>query len=53
MKLLAAFLTSPKLFPSVMITLSVAAAIRYGFARDWRHVLYYVASAMILSSVTY
>ena len=43
----------PKFLPSVMVVLSEAASIRYAFVRDWRHAIYWLASAVLVSAVTY
>jgi len=53
MNLLAKALTSPKLFPSILIVLDVAAAIRYGFDGDVRKVIYWTAAAALTTVVTY
>jgi len=42
-----------KFFPCTMITLSVLAAVVYAFHHDWRRVLYWICSALIISSVTF
>lgn len=46
-------MSSTKLFPVLMILLSVCAAIRYGVAGDVRHCVYWTASAVLISSVTF
>lgn len=43
----------PKILPSVMIGLSVGAAIVYGISGDLRHTLYWSAAAVITASVTF
>ena len=40
-------------FPSVLIALDVRSAIAYGFSREWRQVVYWLASATLSSCVTY
>lgn len=47
------FFKSPKLFPNLMILLSLCAAVRYGFALDLRHTVYWIGSAVIITCVTY
>lgn len=42
-----------KYFPLVMIFLSVCAAVVCTLNRDWRHVIYWLASATIIASVTF
>lgn len=46
-------LMNPKLFPTIMIVLSVLAAVSCLLAKDYRRVAYYCASATLLTSVTY
>ena len=43
----------PKLFPSVLIVLSIAAAIGYGLAGDWRRFTYWLAAAGLQTAVTF
>lgn len=40
-------------FPTIMITLSIFAASMYCYLGDWRHTAYWIASAVIIYSVTY
>jgi len=47
------WLASPKLFPCVMIGISLAAAARYGFDGDLRRFVYWVAAAVLTASVTF
>jgi len=44
---------SPKFFPTVMIILSVCAAIGYVPSGDWRHIGYFAAAAVLTFCVTY
>jgi hypothetical protein len=44
---------SPKFLPTVMVALSVAASCRYALQADWRHAIYWMASAVLVSAVTY
>jgi hypothetical protein len=37
----------------VMVFLSIGAAIGYAFAKDWRHAAYWMASAVLISCVTF
>ena len=46
-------LLSDKFFPCCMIALSAAASLRYRFAGDIRHSLYWLASAVLISAVTF
>ena len=47
------FFKSPKLFPNLIIILSLCAAVRYGFAMDLKHTLYSACAAIITTCVTY
>ena len=42
-----------KLFPTILMILDLFAAAGYVFARDWRHVIYWVAAAVLTATVTY
>ena len=42
-----------KLFPTLLMILDLCAATGYIFARDWRHVIYWVAAAVLTATVTY
>ena len=42
-----------RVFPIILIALDVLAAIVYGFAGDWRRVVYWVSAAVLTASVTY
>ena len=44
---------SSKTFPTIMIILSVLAALAYIPGGDWRHVIYWLAAAILNASVTY
>lgn len=48
-------ITDPKLFPTIMIVLSLLSAISYGIndISDWRHILYFISGATITFSVVY
>ena len=41
------------IFPSILIALDVLSAIAYGFSRDWRQVIYWLAAATLSACVTY
>ena len=41
------------IFPSILIALDVLSAIAYGFNKDWRQVIYWLAAAMLSACVTY
>ena len=44
---------SPKLFPTVLIILDVAAAIPYMFQKDLRMTVYWLSAALLTFSVTW
>jgi hypothetical protein len=44
---------SSKLFPTIMIVLSILAALSYIPCGDWRRVAYWLAAAILNASVTY
>jgi hypothetical protein len=44
---------NPKLLPTIMVILSVGSSLGYFIAKDYRHAIYWLASAIIVSSVTY
>ena len=44
---------NPKLCPAVMIIIDIAAAISYIAAKDWRHIVYWVAAAALNFVVTF
>jgi hypothetical protein len=46
---------NPKLFPTIMIVLSFLSAASYAYAdyTDWRHIGYWIASSILIFSVTY
>ena len=41
------------IFPSILIALDVLSAIAYGFSRDRRQVIYWLAAATLSVCVTY
>lgn len=43
---------NPKLFPFVLITLDLAAALVYLFHQDIRHAIYWLAAAVLTITVT-
>jgi hypothetical protein len=43
----------PKVFPSILIALDVCAALAYVPAGDWRHVTYWLAAAILTTTVTW
>lgn len=43
----------PKLFPTILIVLDVAAAVVYFAHGDWRRGLYWLAAATLTSTVTW
>jgi len=42
-----------KLFPTILLTLDVAAAIVYMAGHDWRKAIYWLAAAVLTTVVTY
>ena len=42
-----------KTLPTAMIILSIGAAIVYAFGGDWRKVVYWTASAVLITTVTF
>lgn len=44
---------SPKFFPTLLIILDFLAALRYGWAGDIRHALYWSAAGVLTATVTY
>lgn len=44
---------NPRLFPSLMIAMSILAALVYASHRDWKQTIYWVASATLIAAVTY
>lgn len=46
-------MTIEKIAPTIQIFLSIAAAIGYGVAGDWRRAVYWTAAAVLTFTVTY
>jgi len=44
---------NPRIFPTVLIVLDVAAAIVYAAHGDWRKAVYWLAAAILTVTVTY
>lgn len=44
---------NPKIFPTILIALDVAAAVVYAAAGDWRRTIYWFAAGVLTASVTY
>jgi len=42
-----------KIFPSVLILLSIGAALIYGSQGDYRRMLYWLAAAVLQGAITY
>jgi hypothetical protein len=42
-----------KIFPVILITLDVAAAIVYGYHGDVKHTIYWLAAATLTATVTF
>ena len=42
-----------QLFPTILMTLDVLAAIAYGVNHKWRQVIYWLAAATLTASVTF
>ncbi len=46
-------ISSPKLFPTMIIILQTCSAIRCAFDGDWKRVIYFIAADFLLGAVTY
>jgi hypothetical protein len=44
---------SPKAIPILMIVLDVAAAAIYGFNKDWKHMIYWLAGSIMIYCITF
>lgn len=44
---------NPKILPTCMVILSLAASLIYAINKDFRHGIYWLATAIIVSAVTY
>lgn len=44
---------NPKIFPSVLIALDLAAALVYAAHSDWRRLIYWTAAAVLTATVTF
>jgi len=44
---------SPKAFPTLILALEVAAAVRYAAGRDWWHAAYWLFSVELVALVTF
>ena len=44
---------NPKIFPTVLIALDVAAAVVYAVAGDWRRAIYWFVAGVLTATVTY
>jgi hypothetical protein len=44
---------NPKILPWTMVVLSVGASVGYLLVKDYRHATYWIASAVLIASVTY
>jgi len=42
-----------KLFPTILIVLDLCAAVGYAFKGDVRHIIYWIAAAVLTACVTY
>jgi len=42
-----------KIFPSIMILMSLGAAVTYLFDGDWRRTIYWIAAAILTTTVTF
>lgn len=47
------FLSSPHLFPVVIMVMYVATSVRYAVAKDWGRLMYWVCAAGITYSATF
>ena len=43
----------PRFFPTILIVLDVCAAIAYGYAGNWRRAVYWMAAAILTTTVTW
>lgn len=50
---LSTLLSDPHLFPKLIIVLYACASIRYCYSHDYGRAVYWVAAALITSSVTF
>ena len=41
------------IFPSILIILDILSAAAYGFSKDWRQLVYWLAAATLSACVTY
>jgi len=41
------------IFPSILITFDLLAAVVYGFHGDWRRLVYWIAAATLTATVTF
>ena len=44
---------SPKLFPTILIVLDIAAAVVYATHGDWRKMTYWIAAGVLTLVITY
>jgi hypothetical protein len=44
---------SPRIFPTILIALDIAAAVVYFAAGDYKRGIYWIAAAVLTASVTY
>ena len=42
-----------QIFPTILIALDVAAALTYAAGGDWRRAIYWLAAAVLTTTVTY
>jgi hypothetical protein len=42
-----------QIFPSILILLDLLSAAGYAYHHDWRHVIYWIAAAILTASVTF
>jgi uncharacterized membrane protein len=42
-----------KIFPTIMIILSVGSAVNYAIAGNWRMALYWLAASTLTTTITY
>lgn len=47
------FVTNQRLLPTAMVVLSVLASVVYAVNKDPRHAIYWLASAILIASVTF
>lgn len=47
------WITSPRLFPVILMTLDLLSGAVYAAKGDWRHAIYWLAAATLTATVTF